>query len=205
MHPDDQEPSRTPYSELTKSCQFGPFDVSRSQSEMSLRLENHGELSVHGCLLFFFTMFCVLFLGVLGVLQSAQAPEVKSGIADPSRVFSPTDNHFGFLWLLSLVLLIIAVPVYVIRTYRSALIFRFNRPDNSFYRGSHRICRLNRVEYLRVSEEKDPDEKYLYFLRISHSDGQEMLLHNGYEEREVLNLANELASFLEIDIKWKQS
>jgi hypothetical protein len=64
---------------------------------------------------------------------------------------------------------------------------------------------LNRVEYLRVSEEKDPDEKYLYFLRISHSDGQEMLLHNGYEEREVLNLANELASFLEIDIKWKQS
>jgi hypothetical protein len=203
MHPDDQEPSPLISSELTPSRQFGPFHVSRSSDEISLRLENHGELSIHGCLLFFFTMFCILFLGVLSVIQSAQAPEIRSGVEDPSRVFSPTENHFGFLWIVSLLLMVVAVPVYVIKTYRSALIFRFNRSDNSFYRGGHRICRLNRIEYLRLSEEKDPDSKYLYFLRISHSDGQEMLLHNGYDEREVMNLANELASFLHIDIKWK--
>ncbi len=89
MHQDDQQPSPLPpLSELPQSRQFGPFDVLRSQDEMSLRLENHGELSVHGCLLFFFTMFCILFLGVLSVIQSAQAPEVQTGVEDPSRVFS---------------------------------------------------------------------------------------------------------------------
>jgi hypothetical protein len=193
-----EEPERAP------APQFGPFLVSRTPNELSLRLENHGELSIHGCLLFFFTMFCILFLGVLGIFQSAQAPAVKSGIQDPSRVFAPTQNHFGFLWLLSLILMVVAVPVYVIKTYRSALVFRFDRAGGSFYRGSQRVCRLNRIEYIRLSEEKDPDENYLYFVRISHSDGQEMVLHNGYDEREVLNLANELASFLETDIKWKQ-
>ncbi|MES2460753.1 MAG: hypothetical protein V4671_09220 [Armatimonadota bacterium] len=205
MHPDDKTPSSPQsHSELTNPRQFGPFDVSRSADELSLRLENHGELSVHGCLLFFFTMFCVLFLGVFSVIQSSQTPAMKSGVADPSRVFAPTQNHFGFLWLVSLLLMIVAVPVYVIKTYRSALVFRFNRSQNSFYRGGQRICRLNRIEYIRLSEEKDPDSKYLYFVRISHSDGQEMLLHNGYDEREVLNIAKELASFLETEIKWKQ-
>ena len=202
----DDTPSASRHEEADRvsAPQFGPFLVSRTPEELSLRLENHGELSTQGCLLFFFTMFCILFLGVLGIFQSAQAPAVKSGIEDPSRVFAPTENHFGFLWLLSLVLMVVAVPLYVIKTYRSALVFRFNRTDGIFYRGGQRVCRLNRIEYVRLSEEKDPDGNYLYFVRISHSDGQEMLLHNGYNEREVLNLANELASFLETDIKWKQ-
>ena len=204
MLPDDSVPLPPPSSELTPPRQFGPFDVSRSKDELSLCLKNHGELSIHGCLLFFFTMFCILFLGVLSVVQSAQEPALKSGITDPSHVFGPTQNQFGFLWLISLLLMVIAVPVYVIKTYRSALVFRFNRSENSFYRGAQRICRLNRIEYIRISEEKDPDSNYLYFVRISHSDGQEMLLHNGYDEREVLNIAKELSSFLEADIKWKQ-
>lgn len=205
MNPDDTPPeSRQEQTERAGVPQFGPFIVSRTPSELSLRLENHGELSIQGCLLFFFTMFCILFLGVLSIFQSAQAPAIKSGITDPSQVFAPTQNHFGFLWILSLILMVIAVPLYVVKTYRSALVFRFNRMDGVFYRGGQRVCRLNRIEYIRLSEEKDPDGIYLYFVRISHSDGQEMLLHNGYKERDVLNLANEMASFLETDIKWKQ-
>jgi hypothetical protein len=201
---DDQVTPETPSENRTKPRPFGPFDVSRSRDELTLRLDKHGELSVQGCLLFFFTMFCILLLGVFSTLQSAKAPAIQSGVEDPTHLFAPTQNQLGFLWIVSLFVMIVGVPLYVIKTYRSALVFRFNRPENRFYRGSQRICLLNRIEYIRISEEKDPDGIFLYFLRISHSDGQELLLHNGYDEREVLNLANELASFLETEIKWKQ-
>ncbi len=182
---------------------FGAFAVNRSPHELSLRLENRGELTIQGCFVFFFIMSCILVLGVLSVVDSAQPSALKSGPHSATQIFAPTPNYLWFLWAASLALLFVAVPLYVIRTYRSALVFRFDRRDGVFYRGKQRVCRLQRIEYIRISEEKDPDEKFLYFLRIVHSDGQEMLLHNGYSEREALNLANALSAFLETTTKWK--
>ena len=196
MLPD--EPSTTPAAPA-----FGAFAVNRSPHELSLRLENRGELTIQGCVIFFFILSCILVLGVLSVVESAQAPAIKPGMQSATQIFAPTPNYLSFLWVASLLLLFVAVPLYVIRTYRSALVFRFDRRDGIFYRGKQRVCRLQRIEYVRISEEMDPDEKFLYFLRIVHSDGQEMLLHNGYSEREAMNLANELAAFLETTIKWK--
>ncbi|MBC8103671.1 MAG: hypothetical protein H7Z41_13930 [Cytophagales bacterium] len=178
--------------------------MSRSPDELLLRLENRGELTMKGCALLFFTMFCILVIGVMSVIETAQTPKMQMGVEDPSRLFAPTQNHFGFLWLISSLLMFVAVPLYVMAVYRSALAYRFNRRENTFHRGTQKICRLRRIEYLRLSEEKDPDSNYLYLLRVVHSDGQEMLLHNGYEEREMLNLANAIGSFLGTEVKWRQ-
>lgn len=156
---------------------------------------------MHGCFLLFFAMFCILIIGVMSVLQAAQAPQ-HSQVTDASRFFSPTQNPLGFTWLLSSILMLVAVPIYVVTTYRSALVFRFSKRENAFYRGRGRVCQLTRIENLTLQEDKDPDLRYLYLLGIVYNDGQRMLLYNGYDERETMNLANELSSFLEVKVTW---
>lgn len=171
---------------------------------MVLRHENQGELTAHGCFLFFFAMFCILILGVLSVLQAAQSTEPSQAVG-ASQFVAPKQNYLGFLWLVMTLGLLIAVPVYVALTYRSALVFRFSKGQDAFFRGRQRVCRLRRIENLSIREEPDPDGRYLYTLELFYDDGQQMLLFNGYEERVTLNLANELSAFVHVPVIWRQT
>ena len=188
----------------TAAHRVGPFDVTTGSAELTLRLENRGELNGKGCLLFGFTMLIVLSLGILAMVQSAESiPHPHSGMDNPARLLAPRENHFGFLWLFSSIVMLIVVPIYVSRTYKSALVFTFRRADDAFLRDNRLVARLRKIDYLSICEGRDPDARYLYLLNIVYNDGQQMLLHNGYDEREIMNLANEVAAFVGTRVLWK--
>lgn len=177
----------------------GPFDVSNSASELTLRLENRGELSGKGCALFAVTMSAVLILGFLSIVQSL---ETGGNYGDPSRAFTPTKNHFGFLWVFSTILMLVLIPLYVVKAYRSALVFSFRKSDNTFRRDNRVVTTLSHIENVNIAETKDPDSRYLYLLHLCYGDGFEMLLHNSYDEREIMNLANEISAFVGCGVHW---
>lgn len=180
----------------------GPFQIVRDDEELTLRRENQGELSVKGCFLFAFTMLFVLIVGILSVLQTA---ETSGGVTldDANILFAPTRNHFGFLWLVALALLFVVLPLYVARIYNAALVFTFRRADDLFLRNGRKVSTLRRIEYVCLRETRDPDSAYLYLLSIFHGDGQEIELYNGYDERAIMNVANEIAAFVGTRVVWK--
>jgi hypothetical protein len=170
---------------------------------MVLRLDNRGELGWYVCGVLFLVMLAIVALCVLGAIATAQSTPLPNQVSAGS-FFAPSHNRLGFLWVLTLAVMLLGVPLYISRTYHSALIFRFSRTEDQFYRGRQRVCRLGRIEELSIREDKDPDARYLYLLRLIFNDGQEMLLFNGYSERDVLNLANEISSYLLVPTVWRQ-
>ena len=185
----------------TPPRRVGPFDIVETADRLTLRLENRGELGMKGCFFFGAMMLGLLCLGVLSVVQTAE--KSRMGMDDPSRLLAPTHNHFGFLWMFGLITLFIFLPIYVVRCYHSALVFAFDKPANAFLRDKRKVSSLRRIEYLRIRESRDPDNKYLYLLDIMYNDGNEMMLHNGYDEREIMNLANEIGVFVHCRVVWR--
>ena len=185
----------------TPPRRVGPFDIVETAECLTLRLENRGELGIKGCFFAAAMMLGLLCLGVLSVVQTAE--KSRMGMDDPSRLLAPTHNHFGFLWMLGLLVLFVGLPFYVVRCYRSALVFSFDRAGDAFYRDKRKVCRLRRMEYMRIRETRDPDNKYLYLLDAVYNDGEEMMLHNGYDEREIMNLANEIGAFARCRVVWR--
>jgi hypothetical protein len=92
----------------------------------------------------------------------------------------------------------------VVHAYNGALVFIFRRSDDAFLKGKNKLARLSRFEYVSIRETKDPDRRYIYLLNLVYNDGQQLELHNCYEEREAMNLANEISSFVGCPVKWKQ-
>lgn len=180
----------------------GPYRIGRGDDTLTLRLENRGEITVKAVLLFAFTMTFILIVGVLSIIQSAETGS-PSTIDDPQTLFAPTRNHCGFLWLTGTVLMFILVPLYLRRTYHSALVFSFDRAANAFTKSGKSITRLSRIEYVCLRETRDPDGAYLYLLSILYGDGYEVPLYNGYEERTAMNLGNEISSFIHRPVLWK--
>jgi hypothetical protein len=146
-------------------------------------------------------MFAVTLIGFLAVIQS-DAPVRIGGAIDRIPVVAAGQNHFTFLWIIGIAMMLIGVPVYVGRAYRAALTFTFDKQAGVLRENNLRIVGLSRIEYVNIRETTDSDGRYLYLLRISHTDGHEVLLYNGYDEREVLHLASEIASFLECRTKY---
>ena len=181
----------------------GPFVISHTPEELVLRLENRGELSWIGCLSLVFTMGVVLSLGLLSVIQPVQNQKGHFISDDPMSLFSPTGNHLAFFWMAGTVLMLGLVPFVVIRSYRAAMTFTFQKRENAFLRDKRRLTRLDRIENLTLQETRDPDSRYLYRLYVIYGDGRQILLHNGYDERELMNLANEVSSFIHVPVKWR--
>ncbi len=181
--------------------QVGPFAVSDTPDCLTLRYENRGSLGIKGCLFFGFIMLGLLCLGVLSVVQTSE--KTRMGMDDPSRLLAPTHNHFGFLWMFGLIALFVGFPVYVMRAYQSALTFTFDKEAGVFRRDKRIVCKLPKIEHLRIKETRDPDSKYLYLLEILYNDGHAMLLHNAYNEREIMNLANEIGAFVDRQVVWR--
>lgn len=109
----------------------------------------------------------------------------------------------AFLWLVATAGMLIFVPYIVNRAYKSAMTFRFSKAKNGFYKDKKKIARLDKIEYLLLHETKDPDSRYIYRLYVIYGDGQQLFLHNGYNEREIMNLANEISLFLHRPVKWR--
>mgnify|MGYP000890432753 CR=1 FL=1 len=185
-----------------RPAHLGPFTVDRTPDRLTLRQDDQGGFDLKGCLLLAFTMLFVTILGVMSVVHTADVDE-RIATDDPARLFAPSLNHVGFLWLVALGLLCIVVPWYVRNAYRSAHTYTFDPLKDAFLHNDRKQFALHRLEYVRIRETRDPDAAYLYLLELVHTDGYDFPLFNGYDERAVLNLANEITSFTGVPLQFK--
>jgi hypothetical protein len=181
----------------------GPYDIERTPDVLTLRFDNRGEVGVKGCLFFVVGMICILSLGVLSVIQSADTKNQKSA-SDPSHMFGIYTNQSGFLWILLTVAMCILLPLYLWRLQHSAAVFTFDKVQKRFARSGKTIASFAKLEHVRIRETKDPDQRYLYEVELLYGDGYSVFLHNTYEEREAGNLAKEIAVFVEIPVVWQK-
>ena len=186
----------------SETQKIGQYQVERTPDAMTLRLDNQGDISMKGCLLFAFTMLCMTFLGILSVVQASQVQH-RDTIGDPSQMFQPQENHFGFLWLILMVIVLVGIPLYAHQSYKASLEFTFRRTDLTFLRNRKRVTRFGRIEYVLLRETKDTDGRYLYLLEVSYNDGMRMMVYNGYDDREIMNLANEISKVVGCRVVWK--
>jgi len=148
-----------------------------------------------GFLLLFFTMACLTPLGVLGVLQGG-SQEQSGGKPMLLSFMDPHANHFGFLWLLGVSLVCLAIPLYAVKLYRANISYVFDRNTGRFTRNGKSIARLQRIEAVRVWRFADSDDRALYMLSIVHSDGFVQEIDQAYDEAEIRYVAEQIADFV---------
>ena len=192
-------PRLNPYGDYPK--QIGPLSVHRDLESLSLRRENAGGLGVEVYIFFAVAMLAITLIGFLGMMQGGQSAQA-TGSVEATRAFSPTTNHFALFWIIGILALLVGVPLYIKKSYGAALIFLFDKESGYLYENKKRLVSLRRVECIAIRETKDPDDRYLYLLEVLHTDGYELLIYNGYEERELLSLAGEVAGFLNCRLKY---
>ena len=188
-----------PYGDYPKP--IGPLTLHRDLETLSIRRENAGGLGVEAYIFFAVAMIAITFIGFLGMMQGGQSAQ-SMGTVEVTRTFAPTNNHFALLWIIGIFCLLVGVPIYIKKAYGAALVFLFDKKSDFLYENKTKIAPLHRVECIAIREVRDPDERFLYLLEVSHTDGHQVLIYNGYEERHVLTLANEIADFLNCRTKY---
>lgn len=188
-----------PYSDYPK--QVGPLSIERDLETLSVRRENAGGLGVEVYIFFAIAMLAITIIGFLGMMQGGQSAQAR-GTLEVARTVAPTNNHFALFWIIGIVCLLVGVPLYVKKAYGAALVFLFDKKSDYLYENKTKIAPLHRVECIAIRETRDPDKRFLYLVEVCHTDGHELLIYNGYEERHVLTLANEIAGFLDCPTKY---
>lgn len=191
---------------ITPTHRVGPYDVATTRDILTLRMENRGEFTMKACCAIGLAMLCICAVGVMSIIQTSDVATAPSGsgvMEAPEQFFAPQHNHFGFIWLASSILMLVLVPVYIANAYKAAVMFTFDKAEDRFLCGKKQLSRLTRVEHLRLTEVKDPDARFLYLVDVIYGDGKQVLLHNGYDEREAMNLANEVSIFIRRPVKWR--
>lgn len=183
----------------------GPYDVVLDDESLVLRLPDRGELTLAILIVLGLIMAGVLALGIIGMTHMAETSTSvpHASIDNPGRLLAPRQNHYGFLWGLSCLLLLVIGPLAIRRAYNVPVAFTFQKGDGQFLRDGRIVCPLRRIESLAITETRDPEGKYLYLLDLIYGDGQSLLLHNGYDEREIMNLANEISAFVNRKVVWQ--
>ena len=192
-------PRFDPYADYPKKV--GQVFVERTLETLAVRRENAGGLGIEAYLLFALAMLAITLIGFMGMMQGAQSAQA-TGSLDVARAVAPTNNHFALLWLVGIGLLAVGIPIYIKKAYGASLTFVFDKESGFLTENAKNIVPLRRIEGMAIRETKDPDDRYLYLLEVLHTDGYELLIYNGYEERDVMTLASEIASFLDCRTKF---
>ena len=188
-----------PYADYPK--QMGHLTVDRTLETLSLRRENAGGVGIEAYLLFGLAMLAITILGFLGMVESGQSAQA-TGTVEASRALAPTTNHFALFWIIGVIGLFVGIPWYLKKAYGAAHTWTFDKAAGQLSENKRNAVPLRRIECVAIRETKDPDDRYLYLLEVLHTDGYELLLYNGYEERDVMRLAQEIAGFLDCRTKF---
>lgn len=188
MSVSETEPART----------IGPFLIERQPEQLTVTLQHQGNFTWNSLAFLSFMASSVLVLGLIATLKSAQW-----GVASTTDFFSPKKNHFGFLWLISTLGLLVGFPLYLRRAYKAPVTFVFNARNGTVFHNNILVTRFRRVEGIRVQERHDPAGRYLYALSLLHTDGHEQAIYEIYDEREALTLANEIATYVKRPVTFK--
>ena len=195
-----------PLPELEKlgGTRLGPYEVRRTPEELTLRLDNHGDVSVKGCLFFLVGMICIVIVGVFSVIQSADSKNHKSP-TDLEHMVGIHTNQSGFLWVVLTLAMVVLLPIYLFRLQHSATEFMFKKTqtENLFLKNRKIISDFAHIENLQIRETYDPDRRFLYEVELFYGDGYSLFLHNTYDEREAGNLAKEIADFINVRVVFK--
>jgi hypothetical protein len=181
------------------------YDIHRDRDRLTLTKSLGDRITSTGCLLFFGAFASITAIGLLSLMQDVSFVDAggRDAPQDDARFFHPRYNHFGYFWAVGSLLMLFLVPFYVVRAHRSSLVFCFDRTSGLFSRNGKPVAALARIEYVWIRETRDPDDAYLYLLLIVYSDGHELLIDNSYDERRIVNLAKEVAAFLDVRMVWK--
>ena len=126
-----------PYADYPKS--IGSLTVERNLEMLSLRRENAGGLGIEAYIFFAIAMLAITIIGFMGMMQGGQSAQALGSSAVP-RAFSPTNNHFALLWLISVLSLIVGVPIYIKKAYGAALIFTFDKSSGYLLENKKQSC-----------------------------------------------------------------
>lgn len=175
------------------------FEISRDEERLTLTLPPPAGRMAFGFLLLFFTLLFLMPIGVLGVMQAAESTDRQThalSMAGEGLDFTnPQANHFGFLWMIGFGLVVLALPLYAFRIYRSSIVYQFDRVSNRFLRCGRLIAPLRRVEGVRLRQTEDADDRPLYRLAVVHSDGFEAEIGEWYDYEETRAVAQEIAGW----------
>jgi len=176
------------------------ISVKREEKRLVLTLSPPPARMAFGFLLLFFTLACLTPLGILGIMQAASD---EQGTSHPASLgfTDPHANHFGFLWLLGIGFIAIALPVYAWKLYRANITYVFDRVTGMLTRNGKVIAPLRRIESIRLWQYEDCDDRALYKLSIVHSDGFEHDIDEEYDEAEMWSIAHMVADFIHTDFK----
>jgi hypothetical protein len=127
------------------------MDVLHTPSILRLSLRAPGYMNINGCSLVMFTIFCNFVLGMLAIVSRTT---VSRNVSD---FFSPTGNHFGFLWLVSTIVTFIGLPIFLTYILKPVRQVTFDKTRNEILSGNRKLCLLTKLDYVRLTDSQDTD------------------------------------------------
>ena len=174
------------------------LDVLHTPSILRLSLRAPGYMNVNGCSLVAFTLFCNFVLAMLAIVSR------KTVSRDASDFFSPSGNHFGFLWLVSTIVTFIGLPIFLVYVLRPVRQVTFDKTRNEFLSGNKRLSALTKLDYIRLTDSQDTDRKSLTSVSIDYADGNLFELVEVYDEQMARDIANLISRHVGKSILWAE-
>lgn len=174
------------------------MDILSTPSILRLSLRAPGYMNVNGCSLVMFTVFCNFILGMLAIVSRTT---VSRNVSD---FFSPTGNHFGFLWLVSTIVTFIGLPIFLTFILKPVRQVTFDKPRNEILVGNRKICLLTKLDYVRLTDGQDTDRKSLTSVSIDYADGAMLEIVEVYDEQMARDIANMISRHSGKPILWSQ-
>ena len=174
------------------------MDVLYTPSILRLSLRSPGYMNVNGCSLVVFTIFCNFILAMLAIVSRTT---VSSNASD---FFSPTGNHFGFLWLVSTIVTLIGLPIFITHVLKPVRQVTFDKTRNEILLGNKKLCSVVKLDYVRLTDSQDTDRKSLTSVSIDYADGSVFEIVEVYDEQMARDIANLISRHTEKPILWAE-
>jgi hypothetical protein len=171
------------------------FQITREDECIELAMPFDSGHVVRGGILFLVSVGCNLVLAILALTQEPAAPGASPSGSGPLGILQPQAHPFGFLWVLSTVVLVILIPIYVLRIRRSGITYRFDRAAGRLTMNGRELAPLRLVERVRLRTMTDPDGAHWYRLTVDYADGHEIFIDDSYDADELTALALDLADY----------
>jgi hypothetical protein len=175
------------------------YEIIRDDERLTLATPVERRMLLVGCPLFLFAVACLLVLGAVTLVYESHHVDSRSA-GDPSHLFNPHANQFGFLWLIACLFIAITLPLYAWVIKRASNIFTFDLAKGALLRHGKPLIWLGRIEYLQIKRVRDVDHVSTYKLQLVYGDGRAILLDECQEEWEMRLLAEEIAGFIGVDV-----
>ena len=150
------------------------------------------------CSLVMFTLFCNFILAMLAIVSRTT---VSRNVND---FFSPTGNHFGFLWLVSTIVTFIGLPIFLIYVLKPVRQVTLDKTRNELLRGNRKLCALTKVDFVRLTDSQDTDRKSLTAVSIDYMDGCLLEVVEVYDEQMARDIANLISRHVGKRIVWSE-